>query len=85
MVEGKGCRAGLFIIGREEVSDMPSDGTVMVKKNALTSMTDKVEIIPYGHRKEVKPEKSYGGNILREMKMTVTEIGRPRPYFEAVQ
>jgi N-methylhydantoinase A/oxoprolinase/acetone carboxylase beta subunit len=58
------------------------EGGRMVKERALASGADTVEVIVDNHRKEAKLDKGWGSNILLEVNIAVTGVGKPRLFFE---
>jgi N-methylhydantoinase A/oxoprolinase/acetone carboxylase beta subunit len=57
-------------------------GSKMVRELALASGADSVEIIVENHRKEAKLDKGWGSNILLELNLNITGVGKPRLFFE---
>ncbi len=67
----------------EALAYASSVGGRLVRERALTSGADQVEITIEDNRKQVKPENGWGGNILLEVNLSITGIGKPRLFFEA--
>jgi N-methylhydantoinase A/oxoprolinase/acetone carboxylase beta subunit len=57
-------------------------GSKLVKEKALASGADTVELIVDNHRKEAKLDKGWGSNILLELNLNITGVGKPRLFFE---
>jgi N-methylhydantoinase A/oxoprolinase/acetone carboxylase beta subunit len=57
-------------------------GGRLVKEKALASGADTVEIIVDNNRKEARLDKGWGSNILLELNITITGVGKPRLFFE---
>jgi N-methylhydantoinase A/oxoprolinase/acetone carboxylase beta subunit len=60
-----------------------SEGSRLVKEKALAAGADTVELLVDNHRKEAKLDRGWGGNILLELNLTLTAVGKPRLFFEA--
>ncbi|OPY32528.1 MAG: Hydantoinase/oxoprolinase [Methanomassiliicoccales archaeon PtaU1.Bin124] len=57
-------------------------GSDAVIAKAKASGADTVEVLVDNHRNETKLDKGWGGNILLELKLTVTGIGKPKLFYE---
>ncbi|MBI0582970.1 MAG: hydantoinase/oxoprolinase family protein [Methanomassiliicoccus sp.] len=67
----------------EEARDYAkAEGGRLVRERALASGADTVEVLVDNHRKEARLDKGWGGNILLELNLTVTGVGKPRLFFE---
>jgi N-methylhydantoinase A/oxoprolinase/acetone carboxylase beta subunit len=60
-----------------------TEGSRLVKEKALASGADSVEVIVDTYRREAKLGGGWGGNILLELIITVTGVGKPRLFYEA--
>ncbi len=60
-----------------------TEGGRMVKEMAIAAGADSVELIVDNHRKEAALDRGWGSNVLLEVKLTITAVGKPRLYFEA--
>ena len=60
-------------------------GSAMVKEMALASGADSVEVVVENHRKEAKLDKGWGSDILLEVNLTITGIGKPKLFFEGMK
>jgi N-methylhydantoinase A/oxoprolinase/acetone carboxylase beta subunit len=58
------------------------EGSRLVREKALASGADSVEVIVDNHRREAKLGGGWGGNLLLEMIVTVTGVGKPRLFYE---
>lgn len=58
------------------------EGSRLVRKRALASGADTVEVLVDNHRKEARLDKGWGSNILLELNITITGVGKPRLFFE---
>ncbi len=59
------------------------EGGRLVREKAMAAGADTVELIVDNHRKEASLDRGWGSNILLEVNLTVTAVGKPRLYFEA--
>lgn len=59
-----------------------AEGGRLVKEMAIASGADTVELIVDNHRKEAALDRGWGSNVLLEVKLTITAVGKPRLYFE---
>ena len=66
----------------EAVDYARQEGSRLVREKALVSGADTVEVIVDNNRKEAKLDKGWGSNILLELNITVTGVGKPRLFFE---
>ena len=57
-------------------------GSNAVISKARASGADTVEVKVENHRNETRLDKGWGGNILLEIKLTVTGIGKPKLFYE---
>jgi len=67
----------------EAIAYAKTEGGMLVKEKALTAGADNVELIVEEHRKETKLDKGWGSDILLELKLVLTAVGKPRLFFEA--
>lgn len=67
----------------EALSYARTEGARLVREKAIAAGADTVEILVDNHRKEAKLDKGWGGNVLIEINLTVTAVGKPRLFFEA--
>jgi N-methylhydantoinase A/oxoprolinase/acetone carboxylase beta subunit len=58
------------------------EGSRLVRERALASGADTVEVLVDNHRKEARLDRGWGGNILLELNITITGVGKPRLFFE---
>jgi len=58
-------------------------GSDLVRERAMAAGADEVEIIVENERKEARLDRGWGGNILLELRLTATAVGKPRLFFEA--
>jgi N-methylhydantoinase A/oxoprolinase/acetone carboxylase beta subunit len=59
-----------------------AEGSRLVTEKALASGADTIEVIVDAHRREAKLGGGWGGNLLLEMVLTVTGVGKPRLFYE---
>lgn len=59
-----------------------AEGGRMVREMAIAAGADTVEVIIDNHRKEAALDRGWGSNVLLEVKLTITAVGKPRLYFE---
>ncbi len=59
-----------------------TEGGRLVKEKALASGADTVEVLIDTYRREAKLGGGWGGNILLELIITVTGVGKPRLFYE---
>lgn len=59
-----------------------AEGGQLVKEMAIAAGADTVELIVDNHRKEAALDRGWGSNVLLEVKLTITAVGKPRLYFE---
>ncbi len=59
-----------------------AEGGRLVKEIAIAAGADTVELIVDNHRKEAALDRGWGSNVLLEVKLTITAVGKPRLYFE---
>ncbi len=67
----------------EAIEYARSQASEIVKERALADGADEVEMIVDNERVEAKLDKGWGGDVLLELKLTVTAVGKPRLFFEA--
>ena len=67
----------------EAVTYARQEGSRLIRDKALASGAGSVEVVVENHRKEAKLDKGWGSNILLELNLTVTGIGKPKLFFEA--
>jgi N-methylhydantoinase A/oxoprolinase/acetone carboxylase beta subunit len=58
------------------------EGSRLVRERALASGADTVEVLIDNNRKEARLDKGWGSNILLELNITITGVGKPRLFFE---
>ncbi len=58
------------------------EGSRLVLERALASGADTVEVLIDNNRKEARLDKGWGSNILLELNITITGVGKPRLFFE---
>jgi hypothetical protein len=58
------------------------EGSRLVLEKALASGADTVEVLVDNNRKEARLDKGWGSNILLELNITITGVGKPRLFFE---
>jgi N-methylhydantoinase A/oxoprolinase/acetone carboxylase beta subunit len=66
----------------EAVEYAKTEGSRLVKDKALASGADSVEVIVDTYRREAKLGGGWGGNLLLELVLTVTGVGKPRLFYE---
>ena len=66
----------------EAIEYARAEGSRLVKEKALASGADTVEVIVDTYRREAKLGGGWGGNILLELILTVTGVGKPRLFYE---
>lgn len=59
-----------------------TEGGRLVKEKALASGADSVEVLFDTYRREAKLGGGWGGNLLLELIITVTGVGKPRLFYE---
>jgi len=59
------------------------EGSRLVTEKALASGAGSVEVLVENHRKETKLDKGWGSNVLLEVNLTITGVGKPKLFFEA--
>lgn len=67
----------------EAIAYARQEGGRLVTEKALASGADSVELIVENHRKETKLDKGWGSNILLEVNLSITGVGKPKLFFEA--
>ena len=67
----------------EALAYAKEEGGRLVTEMAMAAGADSVELVVDNHRKEASLDRGWGSNILLEIALTITAVGKPRLYFEA--
>ncbi|MDW5562242.1 MAG: hydantoinase/oxoprolinase family protein [Methanomassiliicoccus sp.] len=71
-----------FMHLEEAVEYARTEGSRLVREKALASGADSVEVLVDNRRKEAKLGGGWGGNLLLELIITVTGVGKPKLFYE---